>query len=281
MIDVKIKFVDFWPGFQPETFYPYKMLLKTEYNIIIDEVNPDIVIGSVFGNQIYNWSNKIRIIYTGENIKPDFNKCDYFMGYDNLTDERVLRLPIYQLHWGNAQPEERQYLFDKKLTPNRNKFCAFIHSNPNAPKRNEFLFKLSNYKKVDSGGMAFNNIGYKVENKIEWLKDYKLCMCFENFSEYGYLTEKLLEGMMGGCIPIYWGSESCKDEFNPKSFLNWHDYNNDDLLINKIIELDQNDDLYEKMYSEPYLIDNKENIYMDDNRVVDFLRMIIEKNVHI
>ena len=280
MIDVKIKFVDFWPGFQPETFYPFKMLLKTEYNIIIDEDNPDIVIGSVFGNQIYNWSHKTRIIYTGENIKPDFNKCDYFMGYDNLIDERVLRLPIYQLHWGNAKIEEKQYLFDKKLTP-RNKFCAFIHSNANAPKRNEFLFKLSNYKKVDSGGMAFNNIGYKVENKVEWLKDYKFCMCFENFSEYGYLTEKLLEGMMGGCVPIYWGSESCEDEFNPKSFLNWHGYNNDELLINKIIELDQNDDLYEEMYSEPYLIDNKENIYMDDNRVVNFLRMIIEKNVHI
>jgi hypothetical protein len=278
-MEVKVKYVDFWPGFQPETYYIHRMLLNSGYNIILDEINPDIVIGSVFGNQIVDWSHKTRIFYTGENIKPDFNKYEYFMGFEFSDDERILRLPIYQLHWGNAQLEERNYFFDKKLTLNRNKFCAFIHSNPNASKRNDFLFKLSNYKKVDSGGMAFNNIGYKVENKLEWLKDYKFCMCFENYSEYGYLTEKLLEGMMGGCIPIYWGSESCKEEFNSKSFLNWHDYNNDEELINKIIELDQNDDLYQKMYSESYLIDNKENSYMSDDRVIDFLKKIIIKNV--
>lgn len=279
MKDVKVKYVDFWPGFQPETYYIHKMLLKCGYNIIIDELNPDLVIGSVFGNQIFNWSHKTRIFYTGENIKPDFNRCDYFMGFEFSDDERILRLPIYQLHWGNAKPEERQFFFEKKLTDNRNKFCAFIHSNTNATKRNEFLFKLSNYKKVDSGGMAFNNIGYRVENKLEWLKDYKFCMCFENFSEYGYLTEKLLEGMMGGCIPIYWGSNSCKEEFNQKSFLNWHDFENDEQLINKIIELDQNDEIYKQMYSEPYLIDNKENNYMGDDRVVNFLKKIIIKNV--
>jgi len=279
MKDIRVKFMDFWGGFQPQTFYPYKMLLKTGYNIILDDNNPDIIIGSVFGRQMDNWSHKTRIMYTGENIKPDFNRCDYFMGFEFSDDERILRLPIYQLHWGNAKPEEKQYFFDKKLNTNRNKFCAFIHSNSNAPKRNEFFSKLTNYKKVDSGGMAFNNIGYRVEDKLEWLKDYKFCMCFENFSENGYLTEKLLEGMMGGCVPIYWGSESCVDEFNEDSFINWHKYKNDDDVIKRIIELDQNNELYEKVYNEPYLIDNKENFYMDDNRLIDFFKKIIIKNV--
>ncbi len=276
-MEIKIKFVDFWGGFQPQTFYLYKVLLKCGYNIVLDENDPDIVFGSVFGSQIMNWSHKTRIYYTGENIRPNFNNYDYFIGFDFSDDERILRLPIYQLHWGNASQEEKDYFFKKELTPNRNKFCAFIHSNSNAPKRNDFLFKLSQYKKVDSGGMAFNNIGYKVENKIEWLKDYKFCMCFENYSEYGYLTEKLLEGMMGGCIPIYWGSNSCKDEFNSKSFLNWHDFENDDDLISKIIELDKNDNLYNQMYKEPYLINNQENIYMNEQRIIDFYKKIIEK----
>lgn len=276
MINVKVKFMDFWGGFQPQTFYPYKMLLKTGYNIILDDNNPDIVIGSVFGRQMDNWSHKVRLLYTGENVKHDFNRCDYFMGFEFSDDHRMLRLPIYQLHWGNASEKEKEFFFKKELQPSRNKFCAFIHSNSGAPKRNEFFFKLSQYKKVDSGGQVFNNIGYRVDNKLEWLKDYKFCMCFENFSENGYLTEKLLEGMMGGCIPIYWGSESCTNEFNTKSFLNWHDYGNDEDLIKKIIELDNDDNKFLEIYNQPYLIDNKPNEYMDDNRVVDFFKKIIE-----
>ena len=227
-------------------------------------------------------NNKIKIYYTGENIKPDFSRYDYFIGFEKEQNDKMLRVPIYQLHWGNATQSEKDYMLNKQYNldlSKRSKFCAFIHSNANAPKRNEFFFKLSKYKKVDSGGSAFNNIGYRVDNKIEWLKDYKFCMCFENFSENGYLTEKLLEGMMGGCVPIYWGSESCVEEFNSKSFINWHEFGNDDDVINKIIELDTQNDKYEEIYKQPYLIDNKTNRYMDDKRIIEFFKKIIEKNV--
>jgi hypothetical protein len=277
MKDIRIKFVDFWGGFDPNTFYPFKIMKKTDYNVILDDYNPDFVFGSVFGNQILNWTHKKRIIFSGENIRPDFSKCDYFIGFDLSDDERVFRLPLYQLHWGNSSESEKNYFFEKNLTENRNKFCAFIHSNPNATKRNEFFKKLSEYKKVDSGGSAFNNIGYLVSNKIEWLKDYKFCMCFENYSYDGYLTEKLLEGMLGGCIPIYWGSESCSSEFNSKSFLNWHDFGDDDALIKKIIELDSDYNKYIEMYKQPYLIENRENTYMDEKRIIDFFNKIFEK----
>lgn len=277
MKEIRVKFLDFWGGFDPRNFYLFKMMLKTNYNVILDDINPDIVLGSVFGRQMDSWSHKKRILYTGENVKIDFSRCDYFMGFEFSNDERVLRLPIYQLHWGNSSEEEKQKFFTKELTPNRNKFCAFIHSNSNANKRNEFFFKLSQYKKVDSGGMAFNNIGYKVDNKIQWLQDYKFCMCFENYSENGYLTEKLLDGMMGGCIPIYWGSESCNDEFNEKSFINWHKYGNDDDVIKRIIELDNNYAKYKEVYNESYLIDSKPNEFMDDLRVINFFNKIFDK----
>ncbi len=275
MRDVRIKFIDFWPGFTPETFYIYKIFLKTGYNIILDNTNPDILFGSVFGRNIDSISAKKKVIYTGENIKVDFNRCDYYMGFEFSEDKRYLRLPIYQLHWGNSKQIEKDYFFHKDIN-NRNKFCAFIHSNPNAQKRNEFLFKLSQYKKVDSGGSAFNNIGYKVSDKLEWLKNYKFCMCFENYSENGYLTEKLIDGMMGGCIPIYWGSESCNTEFNENSFINWHKYGNDDDVIKRIIELDNDDKKYESIYKEPYLVNNVPNEYMDENRIINFLKRIIE-----
>lgn len=275
MKDIRIRFVDFWHGFVPETFYLYKILLKTGYNIIIDNSNPDILFGSVFGRSIDSLKAKKKIIYTGENIKSDFGRCDNYIGFEFSSDKRYLRLPIYQLHWGNSTEEQREYFYKKDIS--RNKFCAFIHSNSNAPKRNEFFSKLSNYKKVDSGGSSFNNIGFKVSDKIEWLKDYKFCMCFENYSENGYLTEKLLEGMMGGCVPIYWGSESCNSEFNEKSFINWHKYGNDDDVIKKIIELDSDPEKYKTIYREPYLINNAPNLYMNEERIINFLKDIINE----
>jgi hypothetical protein len=273
-MDIRVKFIDFWSGFNHHNYYIFKMMCKTNFNISIDNDNPNIIIGSAFGNTMNEYNNCIKIFYTGENIKPNFYNYDYFIGYEFSNDERILRLPIYQLHWGNLDYTEKQDFFKKELSKSRNKFCAFIHSNPRGYKRNEFFNKLSEYKKIDSGGIVFNNIGYTVDSKIEWLKDYKFCICFENESQNGYLTEKLLDAMMGGCIPIYWGSESCSKEFNPKSFLNWHDYGDDDKIINRIIEIDKNYEEYIKIYNEPYLIDNKPNEYMDDNRVISFFQKI-------
>ena len=45
------------------------------------------------------------------------------------------------------------------------KFCNFVASNGNCQERNDFVSKLSKYKKVDCGGRWMNNIGYSVSNK--------------------------------------------------------------------------------------------------------------------
>src|SRR3989475_11313963 len=82
-------------------------------------------------------------------------------------------------------------------------FCSFIASNTRHPrttrKRNDFFHRLSRYKKVDAGGRAFNNIGYRVPGgpwgKIEFLKRYKFNIAFENASLPGYTTEKIVEPM--------------------------------------------------------------------------------------
>jgi hypothetical protein len=63
MSGIKVSFTDFWNGFKPETFYLYKMLLMTDYNIIIDNTNPDIIIGSIFGDSINHLQSKVKILY--------------------------------------------------------------------------------------------------------------------------------------------------------------------------------------------------------------------------
>ena len=79
-------------------------------------------------------------------------------------------------------------------------------SNPNAKEGIDFFNALSVVKHVDSGGRHLNKIGYSVDNKMEFIKDYKFVIAFENSSYPGYTTEKILEPLVAGCIPVYWGS---------------------------------------------------------------------------
>jgi alpha(1,3/1,4) fucosyltransferase len=46
-----------------------------------------------------------------------------------------------------------------------------------------------------------------VKNKLEVLRHYKFCICFENGRDIsGYITEKILDAFAAGCIPVYWGA---------------------------------------------------------------------------
>ncbi|WP_281650799.1 glycosyltransferase family 10 [Helicobacter bilis] len=85
-----------------------------------------------------------------------------------------------------------------------------VSNNALTDKRDMFFEALSKYKRVDSGGRWKNNIGGNVDDKIEWLKSYKFNLCFENSSYPGYLTEKLFDAFLAGCVPIYWGDTSLK-----------------------------------------------------------------------
>jgi hypothetical protein len=143
-------------------------------------------------------------------------------------------------------------------TPDR--FCAFCVSNGNrgyARIRNTFFQLLSQYKKVDSCGSFMNNIGYRapMDNSEYWkfLSHYKFNICFENTDTKDYVTEKLVNAYLGGSIPIYWGTPQVLEWFNPKAFLYLEDVNDMQSLVNKVIELDTNDELYQQMRSEPLL----------------------------
>ena len=90
--------------------------------------------------------------------------------------------------------------------------------------RDNFFEALCAYKNVDFRGKWKNNIGTSVNDKIEWLKSYKFNICFENSSYPGYLTEKLFDAFMGGCVPIYWEmslrcgiDKECKETSNKDS----------------------------------------------------------------
>jgi hypothetical protein len=110
--------------------------------------------------------------------------------------------------------------------------------------------------------------------KIEFLKRYKFNIAFENTSLPGYTTEKIVEPMAARCLPIYWGNPLIDREFNPKSFLNYFDFRDEDALIEKIIELDESDALYRQYMTAPYFHQNRPNEFFGLDRVLDHFEMI-------
>lgn len=92
---IKIKFVDFYAGFDKE-HNEFIDVLSDFYNVVQCE-DPDYIIYSGFGNDHLKY-DCIRIFFTGECITPDFNECDYAIGFDRLTfGDRYARIPLYNI----------------------------------------------------------------------------------------------------------------------------------------------------------------------------------------
>jgi hypothetical protein len=251
---IKIDFTDFWGGFDKTNNYFYN-LLKDEFDVVITS-NPDFLFFSVFGNQHQNYKCK-KIFYTGENVTPPLGYCDYSFSFDYLDDVRNYRLPHYLLYDGYYELQKEKNI--EQSLANR-KFCNFVASNGNCQERNQFVQLLSQYKKVDCGGQWMNNIGYAVTDKRKFQSEYKFSISFENNAYRpqfpGYTTEKIMEPMTVNSMPIYWGNPKISEEFNTNSFVNFYDFNNMNDMVEYIIELDKNNDLYIQKLKEYWFVNN-------------------------
>lgn len=257
-------------------------LLSARYEVEIND-KPDLLIFQEGGHMNRLYSCK-KLFWTGESIQPDWRTTDYAMTCHHIDRPEHFRFPYYVFgSEATAQDLIRQPDEAEMIMAENRKFCCAVISNGNRKRagyRIDFFEKLSQYKQVDSGGRWGNNIGGPLplggQAKHRFLKQYKFNLCFENKSMPGYVTEKLTEAMWARCIPIYWGAPDVGNEFNTKSMLCRHDYADDDSFIKRIIEVDQNDDLYREILQQPYFLDNRPNPHFDLSRMLAFFDGIIQ-----
>lgn len=261
---IDIKIVDWWDSVDKKNFKNNVLIqilqkhLGHKYEFKWSN-NPKYLIYSVFGDSHLDFNKScIRICYVGEHICTDWNLADYGIDLDMMDfEDRHLYYPLYFLYQSDLKLAIKKHLLDDK----RENFCGFMVSNGSGDKiRGEFFEQLSEYKKVDSGGRWKNNIGGAfIENKNAWLKNYKFNLCFENISYNGRISEKLIQAFATGCVPIYWGDESLCDEryahlrpvFNPKAFINVHNFDSIESAIKEIERIDNDDSAFEAMRKEP------------------------------
>ncbi len=277
MEDIKIKFVDFWDVFDPTDNYFHRILSK-KYNVSISD-EPDILFYSCYTSDHVKYKC-IRIFYSAENVRPDFNACDFAITFDYNNAKRHFRLPLYLLYMERYSLKGIQLKIPTRqeavaIWKKKTKFCCIIVSNPKATERIEFFEALNIVKRVDSGGRHLNNIGGPVVDKTEFIKDYKFVISFENSSYDGYTTEKVVEPFYAGCIPIYWGNKLVEKDINGNRFVNIHNFPDYEAAIRRIIEIDSNDELAIDMLCQPYFTgSNTEKPFVGDG-IGNFLDDII------
>lgn len=262
MKTIRIKFVGFWEGFDPEQSIWYR-LIKKHYNVELSD-KPDYIICSVFG-KCYEFCEypQVRIMYSAENYIPDFNLVDYAISsYPIDFYDRHFSFPLCIANCSDKLLSlNRSY--DKSILNEKKYFANFIYSHESEYRiRGSFFNELSKYKRIEAPGTYLNNlpnnekVNLKDGSKEAFQRKCKFSLCFESTYHEGFVTEKISDAFVADTIPIYFGSSLVKQYFNEKAFINCSDYENWESVIKKIISLDRDDNNYLKMLNEPVFKDN-------------------------
>ena len=216
-------------------------------------------------NQQPSGSGRVKVFYTGENERPPEGRWDAYLSFDmHSFDGRNAYLPLWWITSSDLLiPTISPYLgkpitIDQMLNPrisdltNRKKFCvAFIGTA--YPFRMHAISASSKVGTVDVyGGIARETRRTRAEEKYEIAQDYKFVFAFENDLYPGYVTEKVPEAWATGAVPLYWGSDPAK-LLNQESFINLANFPTLEDFVEKIREVNENDQLWHNIASQPLL----------------------------
>lgn len=263
MKKIKIKFVDFWPGFNPEEFFLTK-IIREKYDVeITDDADYVVFCGYTF----YDFLNydQIRIMFGAENYVPDFNYVDYgISSYPVDFLDRHFSFPGVVLSSYDIMMEvskkDRNYSAD--ILKEKTCFVNLIASHESENQiRYRMLKTLGKYRRVESAGSFYNNMPGKQRvrmddgTKLALQKKCKFTFCGESVVHEGFITEKIFDAFMADTIPIYYGSSTISDIVNKDAYIDIRDYDSLDAVLEKIIELDTDDEKYLKMLRQPVFND--------------------------
>jgi len=276
MRPLRIAFSDFVAGSNPADWECIRIISGQRPVEIAEFDNADLLFYSDFGER--HWSfDGLKVYVTGENMLPDFDECDLaFTPHESVSDPRSIRLPYYAQALRGLGSLIRPTDFDAREHLAREKFCSFVVSNPRGPERNKFFRRLNRAKHVDSAGRHFNNTGQRVRDKQSFLLDYRMNLAFENTRSEGYITEKLVEPLLAGCIPIYWGAPDVDHDFNPGCMINVADFPDFDSAIEHILAVDASPEARLAILNAPVFKDNVEPACMAPSYMTDPIIRLID-----
>lgn len=253
------------------------------YALDVGSKDPDFVIHSCFGTDVLRFAG-VRVAWLGENLQPNFNVSDYALGFGRMHyGDRYMRVPLYRWYLPEYEslfnPDRSVRLIDgRHELASKSRFCTATISNGSRGEFFERLFEaLPTYRPVASGGRWRNNVGGAVREKLTFIRQGKFHIAFENSSTSGYITEKIMHAFAAHTIPIYWGAPDIGEDFNPKAYINCHQYDSVDAVMARVRELDCDDTAYTAMLEEPCFARGAEPESLRKQAIMEWLRHIFDQ----
>jgi hypothetical protein len=128
-------------------------------------------------------------------------------------------------------------------------------------------------------GEKFASYKGKVDSKFETMKKYRFAIAYENVkNENGYITEKIFDAFIAGCVPVYWGAKNIEDYIPSNCFIDRRNFkNNKDLY--KFLKKMPDDEYLQYLNSiEKYLNSKKVQVFSADYFAKNIVTNCIEKN---
>lgn len=165
---------------------------------------------------------------------------NYFGKIFNLFDDPVDNRKHFKFYY----PQPRLKMIENVPDFSQKKLCTMINCNKDFggakslyPERRKVISFFTN------SGEEFDLYGYGWEGYSAWrgtvpakwetLKNYKFCFCYENLTnQRGYITEKIFDSMVAGCVPIYLGAVNVTDYIPKECFIDRRDFcSEEDLCV--------------------------------------------------
>lgn len=295
----RLQFLNCYQGYR-ETLVPKIIELffcKKSYSKILSPNNL-IVKGSLDANcrGKFNFSNFINsyketssriIFHTAECQRYNSKDSDFSISSDlGVQSKNHFRLPHWMefVDWSHEIDVVVKNLrfgellnLDRLMEPlgknflTRKRQIAFFTSHMREP-RGTFFEILNKGIEIDGYGPFFNKEITDHNSsglfKKDVLQDYSFNLCPENNLYPGYNTEKIPEAFQAGCLPVTWVDPNVKCDFNPRAFINLHDFADDYSAASHIL---QSENELMRYTTEP-LITKKPSILP----LVDFLKGALE-----
>jgi hypothetical protein len=217
---------------------------------IIDKVNSKIKLGWMHEPKPLHDIQQNRYKKLEENI----NKFDYILTYDNELLTKYPNKTIYTVD--NAIWLDQKF---NKIHP-KNKLVSMIFSWKNWTEGHRLRHLIA--KNVEGVSLYGTGAGKEIQGKEEGLVDYKYSIVIENSNSPFYFTEKILDCLACGTIPIYWGCSNIGEFFNKKGIMQFSQIEDLEDIFTTLSEHNH----YEKTL--PYIEENFQkvleyNIYED------------------
>ncbi len=162
---------------------------------------------------------------------------DYYSKIITWADDLVDNKKYFKYHY-----PYKSKMIDDIVSFDNKKLCTMIASNKHSSYKDELysekrkivdFFEKLNSNDFEFYGMLWDKSQYRnfkgyTKNKLDCLKNYKFCICYENTkNSNGYITEKIFDCFKSGSVPVYWGAPNIEQYIPKNCFIDRRDFSND------------------------------------------------------